>query len=61
MPFQFKLNKVILLTTYSNYYVKTLLDKDFPNMFILERRGIFTRDLSSATVRPVEEHNNAGI
>jgi hypothetical protein len=61
MPFQFELNKVTPLTTHSNYYVKTLLNKDFLNIFMLKRRGIFTRDLSGATIQPVEEHNNTSI
>jgi hypothetical protein len=46
MPFQLELNKVMLLTTYSNYSIKTLLDKDFTTTFILERRSIFTKDLT---------------
>jgi hypothetical protein len=61
MPFQFELKEVSPFTTHSNYGVEILLDEDFPNTFMLERRGIFTRDLSRATVRPVVEHNDAGI
>jgi hypothetical protein len=61
MPFQLELNQVMLLTTYSNYSVETLLDKDFTTAFILERRSIFTRDLGCTTVQPIVEHNNAGI
>jgi hypothetical protein len=58
---QFELNKVTPFTAYSYYNVKLLLDKDFPNMFILEWLRIFTEDLSRATVRPVVEHNNASL
>jgi hypothetical protein len=61
MPFQFELNKVTLLTTHSNYSVKILLDENFLNTFMLERRGIFTRDLGRATMRPIVEHNDASI
>lgn len=61
MPFQLELNEVTPLTTHSNYGVELLLYEDFPNTFMLERRGIFTRDLSGATVRSVEEQINAGI
>jgi len=61
MPFQFELKEITPLTTLSNYSVEIPLHEDFPNTFMLERRGIFTRDLSRATVRPVEEHNDAGI
>jgi hypothetical protein len=47
MPFQFELKEVTPLTTHSNYGIKILLDEDFPNAFVLERRGIFTRRLES--------------
>ena len=61
MPFQFELNKVSPLTTHSNYGVEAFLHKNFPNAFILERHGILTKDLTRATMRPVVEHNDAGI
>lgn len=61
VPCQFELNEVTPLTTHSNYGIEILLYEDLSNTFMLERDGIFSRDLSGATVRSVEEHNNAGI
>jgi hypothetical protein len=61
MPFQLELNEVTPLTTHSNYSVETLLDEDFMTAFILKRRGIFTKDLTRFSERPVVEHNDAGI
>jgi hypothetical protein len=61
MPFQLELNEVTPLTTHSNYSVETLLDEDFTTAFILERSGIFTKDLTRFSKRPVVEHNDAGI
>jgi hypothetical protein len=61
MLFQFKLNEVTPYATYSNYSVEFFLYNDLTEATILKRRGIFTRDLSQLTVRPVVEHNNAGI
>jgi hypothetical protein len=61
MLFQFELNKVSPLTTYSYYSVELFLDKDFPNAAKLERLSIFTRDLSCVTMRPVVKYNNASI
>jgi len=61
MPFQFELKEISLFITHSCYGAEALLHEDFSNTFMLERRGIVTIDLSSATVRPVVEHNDAGI
>jgi hypothetical protein len=61
MLFQLKLNKVTPFSTYSNYSVKILLDKNFLNTSKLKRRGIFTKDLSYITVQPIIEHNNASL
>jgi hypothetical protein len=61
MPFQLELNEVTPLTTHSYYSVVTLLDEDFTTTFILERRGIFTKDLTRFSERPIVEYNDAGI
>jgi hypothetical protein len=61
MPFQFGLNEVTPYATHSNYSVEFFPYDDSTEANILEWRGIFTRDLSRLTVRPIVEHNDAGI
>jgi hypothetical protein len=62
IPFQFELNEITPLTTHSNYCIETFLYKDFTLVaFTLERRGIFTKDLSRVSERSVVKYNEAGI
>jgi hypothetical protein len=51
----------MLLTTYSNYNVETLLSKDFITAFILKQYSIFTKDLTRFSKQPIIKHNNASI
>jgi hypothetical protein len=56
------MNKVTPLTTHSNYCIEIFPHEDFTLVaFTLEQRGIFTKDLSRVSERPVVKHNNAGI
>jgi hypothetical protein len=61
MPLQLKLNEVAALTAYPNYSIKLWLYKDLTSAIMLERRSVFTKDLTRSGQRPVAKHNHASI